>query len=76
MDYLRSISAVLILICSLILLQGCSHYTILMHAGETPKNHYIIIDNDDWNGNRCYDCYSRPDSVNWKPTCKEVKFIK
>jgi hypothetical protein len=62
---------------------GCAsqtaRYIVHIHEHETKSNHYVIIQTiNDANGGEqqyCYDCYSRPDSVEWHPTCKKIKVL-
>jgi hypothetical protein len=61
------------LIIFAISLSGCSSYRVYLHDKETKTNHFILIEKMSGD-ERCYDCYSRPDSVNWNPVCKDVKF--
>jgi hypothetical protein len=57
-------------------LSGCSsQYRVFIHDKETKSNHFVLVKKN--SGNEiCYDCYSRPDSLNWSPACKEVLFIE
>ena len=56
---------------------GCGvppQFIVINHPGETSKNHYVVIKNDGYEL-RCYDCYSRPDSITWNPMCREIHFF-
>ncbi|MCK9464120.1 MAG: hypothetical protein M0R80_31255 [Proteobacteria bacterium] len=62
---------------------GCTSYIVhLPGSTEAEKginaNHYVVI-KEGSGGDvslSLLDCYSRPDGVNWNPTCKRVKEIK
>lgn len=64
-----------LIILVIVMLFDCSYsYRILMHPEQTKDTHYILIKRPLWPsfGETCYDCYSRPDSSKWEPTCKKI----
>jgi hypothetical protein len=58
-------------VCSILLFNSCapSKYFIGIHNQETAQNHYVVVDQT---YGTMYDCYSKPDSVTWCPTCREI----
>jgi hypothetical protein len=67
---------ILALVLMVSIFEGCgSQYRVYLHDKETKTNHYLLVERK-YGDDRCYDCYSRPDSINWKPTCKELKFFE
>jgi hypothetical protein len=49
---------------------ACAHPVVSLHATESDKNHYVII--EDGAVNRYWDCHGL-DAGQWTPTCRQVR---
>ena len=52
-------------------LGGCAAYIVQMRlTSDTAGPDYVLLRDD---GERIYDCYSKPNGTDWDPTCVKVK---
>ncbi|HMV69079.1 MAG TPA: hypothetical protein PKA64_19690 [Myxococcota bacterium] len=57
-----------------VLSSGCASYMVQMKVSAEDGGPDYVIMRVNGNAEKVFDCLSRPDGVNWDPTCVKVKF--
>lgn len=57
-----------------VLSSGCASYMVQMKLSDDEGGPDYVIMKINGNGEKVYDCESRPNGTDWDPTCVKVKF--